>query len=136
MRLMPEFVAGYHRFYQIVALCEQLEYNCTNVDSDQNQENALVQVMDARQPVTCFLADQRVQWPLGQNVVIGKQTGADLDASKASRLQKEISELQAQFDQKRIDHMIETRKLNPNTGRGYMQGGPMIGSYGSGYCWQ
>ena len=60
------------------------------------------------------------------------------DASKASRLQKEISELQAQFDQKRIDHMIEMRKLNPNTGRGYMQGGPMMGygSYGSGYCWQ
>jgi Spy/CpxP family protein refolding chaperone len=60
------------------------------------------------------------------------------DASKASRLQKEISELQAQFDQKRIDHMIEMRKLNPNIGRGYMQGGPMMGygSYGSGYCWQ
>jgi len=60
------------------------------------------------------------------------------DASKASRLQKEISELQAQFDQKRIDHMIEMRKLNPNTGRGYMRGGPMMGygSYGSGYCWQ
>jgi Spy/CpxP family protein refolding chaperone len=60
------------------------------------------------------------------------------DASKASRLQKEISELRAQFDQKRIDHMIEMRKLNPNTGRGYMQGGSMMGyeSYGSGYCWQ
>lgn len=60
------------------------------------------------------------------------------DASNASRLQKEISELQAQFDQKRIDHMIEMRKLNPNISRGYMQGGPMMGygSYGSGYCWQ
>ena len=62
------------------------------------------------------------------------------DASVASRLQKEISELQAQFDQKRIDHMIEMRKLNPNIGRGYMRGGPMMGygsgSYGSGYCWQ
>ena len=60
------------------------------------------------------------------------------DASKASRLQKEISELQAQFDQKRIDHMIEMRKVIPNIGRGYMQGGPMMGygSYGSGYCWQ
>ena len=60
------------------------------------------------------------------------------DASKASRLQKEISELQAQFDQKRIDHMIEMRKLNPNIDRGYMQGGPMMGygSYGGDYCWQ
>jgi Spy/CpxP family protein refolding chaperone len=62
----------------------------------------------------------------------------DPNASKASRLQKEISELQAQFDQKRIDHMIEMRKLNPNIGRGYMHGGPMMGygPYGSGYCWQ
>jgi len=60
------------------------------------------------------------------------------DASKASRLQKQISELQAQFDQKRIDHMIEMRKLNPNIGRGDMRGGPMMGygSYGGGYCWQ
>ena len=60
------------------------------------------------------------------------------DASKASRLQKEISELQAKFDQKRIDHMIEMRKLNPNAGRGYMHGGPMMGynPNGSGYCWQ
>ena len=60
------------------------------------------------------------------------------DASKASQLQKEISELQAQFDQKRIDHMIEMRKLNPNIGRGTMYGGPMMGygAYGGDYCWQ
>ena len=38
------------------------------------------------------------------------------DASKASGLQKEISELQAQLDQKRIDHMVEMRKPNPASG--------------------
>lgn len=71
------------------------------------------------------------------------------DAAKASKLQKEISDLQAQFDQKRIDHMIEMRKLNPNMGRGYggygRGGGPMMGyghhgmGYGrggGGYCWR
>jgi Spy/CpxP family protein refolding chaperone len=60
------------------------------------------------------------------------------DAAKASKLQKEISELQAQFDQKRINHMIEMRKLNPNIGRGYMRGGPMMGygHHGGGYCWR
>ena len=60
------------------------------------------------------------------------------DASKASRLQKEISELQAQFDQKRIDHMVEMRKLAPKAGRGYMRGGPMMGygPRGGGYCRQ
>ena len=59
------------------------------------------------------------------------------DASKASRLQKEISALQSQFDQKRIEHMIEMRKLNPNFDRGGMAGGPMMGygSYGGGPCW-
>lgn len=61
----------------------------------------------------------------------------ELDAAKASGLQKDISELRAQLDQKRIDHMVEMRKLNPKAGRGYMGGGPMMG-YGSsrgGNCW-
>jgi Spy/CpxP family protein refolding chaperone len=62
------------------------------------------------------------------------------DAAKASGLQKEISEIQAQLDQKRVDHMIEMRKLNPNMDRGgygYMHGGPMMGygPRGGGYCW-
>jgi hypothetical protein len=59
------------------------------------------------------------------------------DAVKASQLQKEVSELQSEFDQKRIDHMIEMRKQNPNMGRAFMGGGPGMG-YGSsrgGYCW-
>ena len=63
---------------------------------------------------------------------------SDIDASKASQLQKEISNLQSEFDQKRIDHMVEMRKLNPNVGRGFISGGPMMG-YGSsrgGNCWQ
>jgi len=59
------------------------------------------------------------------------------DAAKASQIQKEISELQAEFDQKRIDHMIEMKKQYPNMGRGFMGGGRGKG-YGSsrgGYCW-
>ena len=34
---------------------------------------------------------------------------SDPDASKASGLQKEISDLQAQLDQKRINHRVEMR---------------------------
>jgi hypothetical protein len=66
------------------------------------------------------------------------------DAAKASKLQKEISGLQGQFDQKRIDHMLELKKLNPNIGRGYGRGygrghihdGPMMGygPRGDGHC--
>ena len=61
----------------------------------------------------------------------------ELDAFKASGLQKEISELRAQLDQKRIDHMVEMRKLNPKAGRGLMAGNSMMG-YGpsrGGNCW-
>ena len=67
------------------------------------------------------------------------------DMARASELQKEISDLQSQFDQKRIEHMVEMRKLNPNAGRGYKSGVPMMGSRGpmmgsgynrgGGYCW-
>ena len=60
------------------------------------------------------------------------------DADKASLLQKEISDLQGQFDQKRIDHILEMRKLNPKAGRGFKRGGPMMGKgFGrGGYCWE
>jgi hypothetical protein len=52
-----------------------------------------------------------------------------------------------QFDQKRIENMLEMRKLNPNAGagRGFKSdgprkgsGGPMMGygyNRGGGYCW-
>jgi zinc resistance-associated protein len=61
------------------------------------------------------------------------------DVAQASLLQKEISDLQSQFDQKRIEYMVEMRKLNPNAGRGYRGGGPMMGygnNGGGGNCWQ
>jgi Spy/CpxP family protein refolding chaperone len=67
------------------------------------------------------------------------------DVAQASRLQKEISDLQSRFDQKRIENMLEMRKLNPNAGRGFKSdgprkgsGGPMMGygyNRGGGYCW-
>ena len=59
------------------------------------------------------------------------------DADKATGLQKEISELEAKLDQKRLDHMIKVRKINPNIGRSYAGMGRMMGN---GYqnqdaCW-
>jgi Spy/CpxP family protein refolding chaperone len=61
------------------------------------------------------------------------------DTTKAGALQKEISELESELDQKRIDHMIKVRKLSPNAGRGFMMGGYHMG-YGSAYpedsCWR
>ena len=67
------------------------------------------------------------------------------DAKKAAGMQKEISDLESQLDQKRLDHRIKMRKDFPRSGaRGYgygprgrgmgrgMHGG---GGYGPGSCW-
>ncbi|MBW1995269.1 MAG: periplasmic heavy metal sensor [Deltaproteobacteria bacterium] len=56
------------------------------------------------------------------------------DIEKARALQKEIAELRAQLDQKRLDYELEVRKIDPNAGRWYSgyHYGPMMG-YGAGY---
>ncbi len=64
------------------------------------------------------------------------------DAKKTAGLQKEISNLESQFDQKRLDHRIRMRKDFPRIGyrghggmgmgRGMYGGG---GGYGPGNCW-
>jgi zinc resistance-associated protein len=59
------------------------------------------------------------------------------DSKRASNIQTDISKLQAQLDQKRIDHMVEMRKINPNAGRGFIGNGGMgYGSGAGGYCWR
>lgn len=55
------------------------------------------------------------------------------DAKNAANLQKEISDLRAQIDQKRVAHMIEMKKINPGLGSGYMGPGMMGYGYGRGY---
>ncbi|MFO7665688.1 MAG: periplasmic heavy metal sensor [Desulfobacterales bacterium] len=54
----------------------------------------------------------------------------NIDTGKAANLQKEISELESKFDQKRLDHMIKMKKLNPNLARGF----GMRGGYHGGQC--
>jgi Spy/CpxP family protein refolding chaperone len=55
----------------------------------------------------------------------------DSDTQKAMKLQKEISGLEAKLDQKRIDHMIKMKKLNPDVGREFMGGYHMGYGYSS-----
>jgi zinc resistance-associated protein len=52
----------------------------------------------------------------------------DPDTAVAKALQKEISALQAQLGEKRLDHMIEMKKINPNAGGRWMSGGGHMGS--------
>jgi zinc resistance-associated protein len=57
------------------------------------------------------------------------------DSAVASTLQSEISNLQGDFDQKRLDYEIQTRKLVPNHKRGFMGHGMMTGrGCGGGGC--
>jgi len=65
----------------------------------------------------------------------------DPDAKKAVSLQKEVSELQGQLGQKRVEHRIKMQKENPEIfadrgygqGRGYGKGGRGMGrGYGMG----
>ena len=53
------------------------------------------------------------------------------DASRAVALQKDISKLQSNLDQRRLEHMIKMRKINPNVGREFMAGYHMGYGYSS-----
>ncbi|MEJ2657395.1 MAG: periplasmic heavy metal sensor [Desulfobacterales bacterium] len=54
------------------------------------------------------------------------------DAKTALNLQKEISDLKSQIDQKRIEQYLEMKKIDPNLGQRWM--GP--GMMGHGYGWR
>lgn len=56
----------------------------------------------------------------------------ETDAKKASALQKDISELQGNLDQKRLSHILAMRKINPDAGRGWMMTGRGMGHHGKG----
>jgi zinc resistance-associated protein len=58
------------------------------------------------------------------------------DTSKASSLQNEISKLQSDLDQKRLDYEIQARKIAPDYNRGFGGYGPMMGygPRGGEYC--
>ena len=62
------------------------------------------------------------------------------DAKKAAGLQKEISGIESELDQKRLDHRIKMRKNFPQLGfrgQGYGRGGRGMGRgmYGGGDCY-
>ena len=64
------------------------------------------------------------------------------DMKKASSLQKEVSDLRANLDQKRLEHIMAMRKIDPDAGRGFFMDGRGKGrhgrgggmGYGPGYC--
>jgi hypothetical protein len=63
------------------------------------------------------------------------------DAEKAAGIQNEISGLRSQLAQKRLNHILKMKEINPDAGRGFGRGfggrGPKgYGRGGGGYCWR
>lgn len=62
---------------------------------------------------------------------------SDPDTKTALELQKKISDLEARLDQKRIEHLVKMRKLDPDVGREFMGGYHMGYGYSSfDSCWR
>lgn len=80
------------------------------------------------------LRQKMYETQLGLQSELAKQNP---DTQKASELQKELSELRAQLDQKRIEQMVNMRKLNPNIETGFMgkRGYGRGMGRGPGSCW-
>ncbi len=61
------------------------------------------------------------------------------DVKQAANLQKEISKLESEIDQKRLEHMINMKKINPELGRGgrkALRGARQGGGFSHrGRCW-
>ena len=55
------------------------------------------------------------------------------DRSKVQDLQKDLSELEGELDQKRLAHRLEVRKIAPQFGGDIARGGY---GPGAGWCWQ
>lgn len=58
---------------------------------------------------------------------------SELDINAAKGLQKEISKMQADLDLKRLDHIVNVRKIDPDAGRGFFGKGWGNGHRGSGH---
>jgi len=61
----------------------------------------------------------------------------DPDAARVSEIQKELSAMEGDFDQLRVKHIMNMKKINPNAGGRFMGGGRHHGrggGYGKGGC--
>ncbi len=57
------------------------------------------------------------------------------DRARLQTLQKDLSKLESELNQKQLDYQLEVRKIAPELGRGYAAEGYGYGP-GAGYCWR
>lgn len=99
-----------------------------NANLSEEQQNKLDAAQEAFYNDTSRLRDQIQEKRFNLNNELNK---GNPDATKAAQLQKELSKLNNEFDQKRIAYQLEVRKILPEKdlrsgfGRGFRNG----------YCW-
>jgi hypothetical protein len=58
----------------------------------------------------------------------------DTDINKVKNIQKELSGIEAKFDQKQLEHELETNEIVPGSNRGFADRG--FGSRAGNNCWE
>ncbi len=98
----------------------------------QLSEEERAQVKQASQKFFEETKDLRDQLASKRSAMADELAKETPDSEAAAKLQGEVSNLKAQLDQKRLEHQLEMKKINPNLGGGY---GPMKGpgARGGGY---
>ncbi len=104
-------------------------YNGPNAGLDKEQIEKMNQERDSFFKGTQSLRGDIHQKQLELRSEMAKQNP---DADKVKNIQKEVSNLESEFDQKRIDHRLKMREIAPESGRGF--GGRHMGRNFSGGC--
>jgi len=127
---------GHHRWN------ENCPYGYRNSDLTQEQQTQLDAERKAFFDATKDARQEIYAKRLALRAELAKKTP---DATVAADLQKTISGLQADLDQKRIEHLMTMRGIDPDAGRGFFGGRGMgyhghhmghgrgMGGYGMGY---
>ena len=105
---------------------------CPMADLSDADAQKLSEERQAFFSATQGLRDEIYQKRLALESEIAK-TAPDIEA--ASKLQAELSALKGQMDLKRVEHLLQMKKINPNAGRGFFRRSGMgRGARGGGYC--
>ena len=102
-------------------------------------EDEILKLRDAQEKFRTGTDELRQDIYAKQMALKSELAQRDPDAKKAIRLQKELSKLKAQFDEKRLTHLLALKEINPKLGRnfGSKSRGPGNGPRGGGgHCLQ
>jgi Spy/CpxP family protein refolding chaperone len=113
--------------YQRDGGCGQRAGN-PNLTAEQREQLAA-----ERQAFMAATQTQRRDLYAKQMALMAEIAKSDPDPEAAAALQKEISQLAGDLDQKRLTHIMAMRKIDPEAGLGVLMEGRGMGQHGRGY---